>query len=136
MPPVTYKTTSAFFVDPKTKTGKGPWKSSIDYYGDLSTTLFRSAYMPHLSMSRQFLPNPCKDSLYLIIGVLDFDGVMEAPIEVTAHYPVLTGLNRELPVGVQTRPTAIERIKRTEPRLREYKYMLEAAEGKMGNNDS
>ncbi|ENH72120.1 hypothetical protein FOC1_g10006491 [Fusarium oxysporum f. sp. cubense race 1] len=58
---------------------------------------------------------------------------MAAPIEVAAHYPVLTGLNRELPVGVQTRPTAIERIKRTEPKLREYKEMLQASEGKMGN---
>ncbi|EXK86415.1 hypothetical protein FOQG_09687 [Fusarium oxysporum f. sp. raphani 54005] len=61
---------------------------------------------------------------------------MAPPIEVATHYPVLTGLNRELPVGVQTRPTAIERINRTEPKLREYKEMLEAAEGKMGNNDS
>ncbi|ENH72119.1 hypothetical protein FOC1_g10006490, partial [Fusarium oxysporum f. sp. cubense race 1] len=34
------KTTSAFFVDPKTKTGKGPWKSSMAYYGDLKDSFY------------------------------------------------------------------------------------------------
>ena len=48
-----------------------------------------------------------------IIGVIDFDGVMAAPIEVVAQYPRLTGLEREPSGHVETRPFAIDRIKRT-----------------------
>ncbi|PNP76660.1 hypothetical protein FNYG_10079 [Fusarium nygamai] len=35
------------------------------------------------------------DETFQIVGVIDFDGVMAAPLEVVAQYPVLTGLNRE-----------------------------------------
>ena len=56
-----------------------------------------------------------------IIGVIDFDGVMAAPIEVVAQYPSLTGLEREPPGHVETRLLAIDRMKRTEPKLKEYK---------------
>ncbi|EMT67774.1 hypothetical protein FOC4_g10005883 [Fusarium odoratissimum] len=45
-------------------------------------------------------------------------------------------LNREPPGCVETRPAAIERIKRAEPKLKEYKEVLEAAERKLRNNDS
>ncbi|RBR10341.1 hypothetical protein FVER53590_12451 [Fusarium verticillioides] len=72
---------------------------------------------------------------FQIVGVIDFDGVMAAPIEVVAQYPVLTGLNREPPGCVETRPAAIERIERTKPKLKEYKEMLAAAERKLGNDD-
>ncbi|KAG9502074.1 hypothetical protein J7337_007790 [Fusarium musae] len=72
---------------------------------------------------------------FQIVGVIDFDGVMAAPIEVVAQYPVLTGLNREPPGCVETRPAAIERIERTKPKLMEYKEMLAAAERKLGNDD-
>ncbi|KAF5672697.1 kinase-like domain-containing protein [Fusarium denticulatum] len=75
------------------------------------------------------------DETFQIVGVIDFDGVMAAPIEVVAQYPVLTGLNREPPGCVETRPAAIERIERTKPKLKEYKEMLAAAERKLGNND-
>lgn len=69
-----------------------------------------------------------------IIGVIDFDGVMAAPIEVVAQYPSLTWLDREIPGHVETRPLAINRIKRTEPKLREYKDLVEMAEAAMGGS--
>ncbi|KAM0232467.1 hypothetical protein ACHAP5_010720 [Fusarium lateritium] len=76
------------------------------------------------------------DEEFHIVGVVDFDGVMAAPIEVVAQYPVLTGLNREPPGCVETRPAAIERIKKTQPKLKEYKKMLEVAKSKVGNKDN
>ncbi|KAF1959798.1 hypothetical protein CC80DRAFT_545231 [Byssothecium circinans] len=60
---------------------------------------------------------------------------MAAPIEVVAQYPALTGLDTEPPGHVETRPAAIDRIKRTEPRLQEYKKMLEIAEAGTGISD-
>lgn len=75
------------------------------------------------------------DEKFQIVGVIDFDGVMAAPIEVVAQYPVLTGLNREPPGCVETRPAAIDRIERTKPKLKEYKELLAAAESKLGNNE-
>ncbi|KAF5627809.1 kinase-like domain protein [Fusarium tjaetaba] len=103
-----------------------------------------------MSLYRQ--QNPCKESFSLvnrdfgahnllvneefqIVGVIDFDGVMAAPIEVVAQYPVLTGLSREPPGCVETRPAAIERIERTKPKLMEYKEMLAAAERKLRKDD-
>ena len=67
-----------------------------------------------------------------IVGAIDFDGVMAAPIEIVAQYPVLTGLEREPPEHVETRPAAIDRIRRTGPRLQEYKVMIEIAEAGIG----
>lgn len=63
-----------------------------------------------------------------VIGVIDLDGVMAAPIEVVAQYPIFSGLEREAPGHVETRPLAIERIKRTKPRLEEYKDLLKKSE--------
>jgi hypothetical protein len=72
---------------------------------------------------------------FQIVRVIDVDGVMTAPIEVIARYPVLTGVSREPPGCVETRLAAIEHIERTKPKLKEYKEMLAAAERKLGNND-
>ncbi|KAK3332870.1 hypothetical protein B0T19DRAFT_354543 [Cercophora scortea] len=72
------------------------------------------------------------DDNFEIVGVIDLDGVMAAPIEVVAQYPVLTGLDREPPGHVETKPAAIDRMRRTEPRLKEYKDMVETAEAGMG----
>ena len=68
-----------------------------------------------------------------IVGVIDLDGVMAAPIEVVAQYPRLTGLKREPPGHVETRPLAIDRIRRTEPKLKEYKDLVETAEAGIGS---
>ncbi|KAK3935482.1 hypothetical protein QBC46DRAFT_358193 [Diplogelasinospora grovesii] len=68
------------------------------------------------------------DDNFEIVGLIDLDGVMAAPIEVVAQYPVLTGLDRGPPGHVETRPAAIDRIRRTETRLKEYKDLVEIAE--------
>ncbi|KAF9761851.1 hypothetical protein IL306_003659 [Fusarium sp. DS 682] len=75
------------------------------------------------------------DDEFQIVGVIDFDCVMAAPIEVAAQYPVLTELGLEPPGYVETSPDDLERIRRTEPKLKEYKEMVQAAEFNMGIND-
>jgi hypothetical protein len=70
-----------------------------------------------------------------IVGVIDLDGVMAAPSQVVAQYPVFTGLDREPPGYVETRPLALERIRETEPRLEEYKKLVEMAEAKITTNE-
>ncbi|KAF5976140.1 protein kinase-like domain-containing protein [Fusarium bulbicola] len=108
--------------------------------------LFRhlmSLYRQHTSNKESFslvnrdfgAHNLLVDEAFQIVGVIDFDGVMAAPIEVVAQYPILTGLNREPPGCVETRPAAIERVERMEPKLKEYKEMLEGAERKLGHDD-
>ncbi|KAF2454686.1 hypothetical protein BDY21DRAFT_416653 [Lineolata rhizophorae] len=72
------------------------------------------------------------DEDFKIVGVIDLGGVMAAPIEAVAQYPVLTVLNREPPGHVETRPAAIDRIRRTEPRLKEYRDLVELAEARLG----
>jgi hypothetical protein len=48
-----------------------------------------------------------------------------------AQYPVLAGLEREPPGHVETRPAAIDRIRRAEARLAEYRDWVEIAEAGM-----
>ena len=74
------------------------------------------------------------DDNFDIVGVIDFDGVIAAPLEVVAQYPVLSFLETEPPGFVPTKPAMIERIRRTAPKLREYKELLAAAElGQQGS---
>ncbi|KAL2433690.1 hypothetical protein ABEF94_009123 [Exophiala dermatitidis] len=54
-----------------------------------------------------------------IIGVIDLDGVMAAPIDMVAQYSQLSGRAREPPGHIETRPLAIDRISRTTPKLEE-----------------
>ncbi|CAG8922165.1 unnamed protein product [Penicillium salamii] len=63
-----------------------------------------------------------------ILAVIDFDGVIAAPIEVQAQFPVLTGLSVEPPFHVSTKPLAIARINRVKPKLEEYKRMVQERE--------
>lgn len=70
-----------------------------------------------------------------IIGVIDLDGVMAAPMEVVAQYPVLTGLDTEPPGHVETKPAAIDRIRVTEPKLKEYKDLIGTAEAEMNGDE-
>lgn len=65
-----------------------------------------------------------------IVGVIDFDGVMAAPIEVAAQYPTLTGLDRGAPGNVPDHPAVIERLERIQPQLEEYKELLKIAESR------
>ncbi|KAJ5180149.1 hypothetical protein N7492_003359 [Penicillium capsulatum] len=121
--------TSEFFIDPDVEAGKGPWKSSMDYYFDLSNHLLEncvhgveygiqsstsfcipSVFYHLISLYRQGLSIRDRLSLgnndfgahnllvnheFEIVGLIDLDGLMAAPIEVDAQYPTLTGLDRE-----------------------------------------
>ncbi|KAK5992196.1 Found in mitochondrial proteome protein 29 [Cladobotryum mycophilum] len=69
-----------------------------------------------------------------IVGVIDFDGIMSAPIEVVVQYPALTGLDREIPGHVATIPAAIERIERTKSKLVDYQKLMGAAESAIQSN--
>ena len=66
-----------------------------------------------------------------IIGVIDFDGVIAAPIELVAQYPQLTGLDPEPPGHIETRPAAVERIKQMQPKLNAYREMIAQTEADM-----
>ncbi|KAF4951956.1 hypothetical protein FGADI_7072 [Fusarium gaditjirri] len=108
--------------------------------------LFRhlmSLYRQHKSSKESFslvnrdfgAHNPLVDEIFQIVGMIDFDGVMAAPVEVVSQHPVLAGLIREPPGCIETRPAAIERIERTKPKLKKYKEMLAAVGNKLENND-
>ncbi|KAH6646233.1 hypothetical protein BKA67DRAFT_97034 [Truncatella angustata] len=68
------------------------------------------------------------DEEFRIVGLIDLDGLMAAPIHVAAQFPVLAGLDPEPPGHVETKPFALERIKRTEPLIREYHGMIKEIE--------
>jgi hypothetical protein len=146
--------TDDFYIGPELQTGKGPWRSSAEYYDDLANYLLKSAssheelkqsqaYMlpailrhlmrihgeeptgPFRLTNRDFgAHNILVNEDFEIVGVIDFDGVMAAPLEVVAQYPVLSFLETEPPGVVPTLPAAIERVRRTAPRLQEYKELL------------
>lgn len=79
--------------------------------------------------NRDFGPhNLLVDEDFHIIGVIDLDGIMAAPYEVAAQFPVLAGLDPEPPGHVETKPMAIERVRRTEPLIREYNEMVKEIE--------
>lgn len=63
-----------------------------------------------------------------IVGVIDLDFVIAAPIEVVAQFPSLTGLEPEVPGRVETRPFAIERIKKAEPKIKAYRDLINEVE--------
>ena len=154
-----------FYIGPELQTGKGPWASSVEYYDDLVKHLLKSAATKDdISQSESFmLPsilnhlmrihgeeragpfrltnrdfgahNILVNDVFDIIGVIDFDGVMAAPLEVVAQYPVLSFLKVEPPGAVYSEPAAIERVKRTAPRLQEYKELLGGFESEQGGKN-
>lgn len=71
-----------------------------------------------------------------IIGPIDLDGVIAAPIGMVAQYPALTWLQREPPGFIHTNPFAIECIRMTVPNLIEYQQSLARAESRVGGNES
>lgn len=68
------------------------------------------------------------DEEFHIVGVIDLDGIMAAPYEVAAQFPLFAGLDPEPPGHFETKPMALERIKRTEPLIREYNGMVKEIE--------
>jgi len=70
-----------------------------------------------------------------IVGVIDFDSLMAAPVEMVAQFPRLTGLDRPIPWGLMEKlPAAIEREKRTAPQLKQYAQLLKEAEERLAPN--
>lgn len=99
----------------------------MSLYGHISPT------GPFSLTNRDFgAHNLLVDDDFNIVGMIDLDGLMAGPAELVAQYPTLTGLDRGPPGHVETRPAALERIRRTEPKLREYKDLVETAEAEAG----
>ena len=74
--------------------------------------------------------NVLVDDEFSIVGVIDFDGVMAAPIEKVAQFPLFMGLERPIPGHVETRPKALELRQKRAPLLERYcEYVKEAAAG-------
>ncbi|KAK4554759.1 hypothetical protein LTR86_008261 [Recurvomyces mirabilis] len=71
--------------------------------------------------------NVLVDDTFNIIGVIDFDGVMTAPIERVAQVPCDMNLDPPPPGHVDTRPAAIERIERSLPLIAQYVEMMKMA---------
>ncbi|OAA70601.1 Protein kinase-like domain protein [Cordyceps fumosorosea ARSEF 2679] len=147
-----------FFIGKDLETGQGPWSSSTDYYDALTSYLLKSVSEDYLRESTSFmLPSILNYLLRIqgeeqdgpfrltnrdfgahnilvngdfdIVGVIDFDGVMAAPLEVVAQYPDSSFLDVEPPGVVETRPLALERIASTLPKLESFKEMLAKWEG-------
>ncbi len=152
-----------FYIGPELQTGLGPWASSAEYYDDLARHLMKSTTKDSLRQSPSFmLPsilnfllricgeeqngpfrlanrdfgahNILVNENFDIVGVIDFDGVMAAPLEVVAQYPSQCFLHVEPPGVVDSRPAVIERVAATLPRLQIYKDMLAKCEGDAGGS--
>ncbi|KAK3373528.1 kinase-like domain-containing protein [Lasiosphaeria ovina] len=156
--------TDDFYIGPELQTGKGPWASSTEYYDDLVNHLLKSAITrDEIKQSQSFMVPSILNHLmrihgeertgpfrltnrdfgahnilvnddFDVISVIDFDGVMAAPLEVVAQYPALSFLEVEPPGAVYSQPAAIERVRRTAPRLQEYKELLGRFESEQGGD--
>lgn len=76
---------------------------------------------------------------YDIVGVIDFDGIMAAPIEAVAQLPLYCGAQTDPPGKVYTNPMAIERVALNLPHLDLYKKLLASCEDELcpsPDNDS
>lgn len=147
------KDTDDFSIGPELQTGLGPWDSSTQYYDDLAQHLLKSTTKEAIRNSQSFmLPtilnyllrthgeevngpfrlanrdfgahNILVNENFDIVGVIDFDGVMAAPIEVVAQYPIYCCLQVEPPGNVDTRPAVMERLAKDLPKLKIYKEIL------------
>jgi hypothetical protein len=66
-----------------------------------------------------------------ILAVIDFDGVIAAPVEIVAQYPLDAFMNVP-PLGyVSPKPAVIQRVKFEKPKLNEYKQLLKDAEKRL-----
>lgn len=152
-----------FYIGPELQTGRGPWASSSEYYDDLALRLLKSTSEDSLRQRPSFMVpsvlsfllrvwgeekngpfrlanrdfgahNILVDDYFDVVGVIDFDGVMAAPLEVVAQYPGDCSLDIQAPGVVETLPLALKRIAENVPRLQAYKEMLGKCEGGAGGN--
>ncbi|KAK7432919.1 hypothetical protein QQZ08_000390 [Neonectria magnoliae] len=116
---------SASFALPVILTDLMKRSSDSDSDGNSSN----AAAAPFCLTNRDLGPhNLLVDEEFHIITVIDLDGIMTAPYQVAAQFPALAGLDPELPGYVETMPMAIERIKRTEPLIKEYSSVAKEIE--------
>lgn len=145
--------TNDFYIGPELQTGLGPWKTSTAYYDDLTLHLMKSVSDEALRKSPSFmLPtilsfllrthgeekngpfrlinrdfgahNILVNENFDIVGLLDFDGIMAAPLEAMAQYPLHCSMDRDPPGYVSTFPAVMERIAHNLPFLHLYKEIL------------
>jgi hypothetical protein len=64
--------------------------------------------------------NVLVDKDFSIVGLIDLDGVMAAPLEMVAQFPFFMGLDRPAPGHVESRPLALKRQERVNMRLSQY----------------
>ncbi|PNY24387.1 Uncharacterized protein TCAP_05683 [Tolypocladium capitatum] len=106
--------TSDFFIGPEVETGKGPWASSLDYYTDVADHALRT----YVGSAEPDVQECCSFANPILFKYL---------ISLYGHR-----LEPEPPGHVETNPAAIDRIRMTRPRLKEYKDLVEIAEVRMG----
>ena len=150
----------AFYIGPEANMGLGPWKSSREFYADLSDHLLRKMLTVGSPMAKEspsfVLPlvlarlmriygeeadgpfrlvngdfgphNILVDGEFNIVGVVDFDAVMAAPLEAAAQYPVFSSMDLDPPGVPITKQAVLERIERTRPLMERYKANLSSYE--------
>lgn len=142
-----YQETKEFTIGPDIEIGKGPWRSSSDYFTDLAVKIehvfiqgfFREAlpYYGHLNRHGPFsltnrnfgAHNTLVNKNFEIVAVIGFN-IIAAPIEVVAQYPRHTGLDPEPPGLIENDALEIDRISKTKKKLEEYNGFFKDAEKK------
>jgi hypothetical protein len=82
---------------------------------------------PYSLANRDFgAHNVLVDDDFRIVGLIDFDGVIAAPIELVAQMPSFTGLDRPIPGYVETNEFALKRLERTKRRIPKYRRAVRA----------
>ncbi|KAK0113555.1 hypothetical protein ONS96_014414 [Cadophora gregata f. sp. sojae] len=79
--------------------------------------------------NRDFGPhNLLVDADFNIVGLIDFDGVLAAPLPVVAQFPQMAGFDRLVPGSVETDPVVLESLVTSESLLKQYKDFVMLAE--------
>lgn len=96
---------------------------------------------PYAMANRDFgAHNVLVDNDFNIVGLIDFDGCMFAPIEAVAQLPLYIGLDRSIPGHIETRELALRRIEKTCHLIPRYVDLVRAAtaelEGGAANGSS
>ncbi|KAF2168679.1 hypothetical protein M409DRAFT_21419 [Zasmidium cellare ATCC 36951] len=99
---------------------------SFDYIPKMFPTLMQlygkpGQEGPFSLVNRDLGPhNLLVDNEFNIVGVIGFDGVMAAPVEVVAQMPALMGMGLQPPGHVEMNPLHLQTIQEQSPRLEAY----------------
>ena len=95
---------------------------------DLITLFQSSRYGPYGLANRDFgAHNVLVDDEFRIVGLIDFDGVIAAPIELVVQMPLFTGLQRSIPGFVETGEFALKRVEKAKHQIPRYVEYVRAA---------